>query len=77
MLNGRNVKVHGYLIGTRDLSSTSRGVSVLNDEIAKAGPQTQWKVLSIQDMLTQARAIHVDALEVQQQEDDRLETLLN
>lgn len=74
---GRSVKVHGYLIGTLEPTGNSRGVRVLHDEIAKAGPQTQWKVLSILEMLNQARKIHIDALEVQQEEDERLEGLLS
>lgn len=77
LYHGRSIKVHGYLIGTLGLSSNSRGVRVLHDDIANAGPQTQWKVLSILEMLDQARKIHIDALEVQKKEDERLEELLN
>ena len=73
----RTIKVRGYLIGEIDLNGRSRGGRVLQKDIEEAGPQTQWKVITLQQMLTDARKIHVDSLEIQQQEDLRLEALLS
>ncbi len=73
----RDISVQGYLIGTLDPVSQARNVKVLRDEIRDAGPTATWKVLTLHEMLTTARTIHMDALQLLDAEDKRLEELLS
>lgn len=74
---GRSIKVHGYLIGTLDTQSQARDIKVLRKEIESAGPTANWTVLTLHQMLTIARTIHMEALEMQEAEDKRLDDLLS
>lgn len=74
---GRSIKVSGYLIGTLDTQSQARDIKVLRKEIEDAGPTANWKVLTLHQMLTTARTIHVEALVIQEAEDKRLDDLLS
>lgn len=71
---GRAARVHGYLIGSvPDAKSKSRECQTLLSRMRKAGPQTQWEVISIPKLLERARKTHIDAIDALEKEEKKLE----
>ena len=57
------VVVRGFLIGDTDETSKSESVQLLNLEKLKAGPLSQWEIITLPDLLDRAKKTHLDAIE--------------
>ncbi len=72
-----SVAITGYLIGTRDTGGRTRGAQLLEWEISKAGPTTEWKVFDLRELIRNTEAAHaeiINALEHDLGEDHILTT---
>lgn len=68
-----NIKVTGYLVGCLPKADTSAtGKITLLDEIEKSGPSADWRVLSIVQLIEQARNIHGKTLQALENDEERL-----
>jgi len=57
-----HVSVEGRLIGTLDLSGSSKEIRRLKEKIQEQGPTAKWAVDDINRLLTRARKAHSDFL---------------
>lgn len=61
---GRQVTVHGYLIGAIPKEDTvNDGEILLRSKIAKAGPDTPWMVIGVRALLERAQVTHQSVIE--------------
>ncbi|OMG51674.1 hypothetical protein BJN45_17300 [Azonexus hydrophilus] len=58
-----DVRVTGYLIGTREEpEKRTRDAITLENQIAKAGPTTEWKVYDLHELLRNTEGAHADMI---------------
>lgn len=58
-----DVRVTGYLIGTREKpEKRTRDAITLENQIAKAGPTTEWKVFDLRELLRNTEGAHADMI---------------
>jgi hypothetical protein len=70
----QNPKVQGFLVGAKaKTNSKAEGVYMLDKAIRNAGPNTMWKVISLEELLANAKNIYtseIEALKKALEEDD-------
>lgn len=58
-----DVRVTGYLIGTREKpEKRTRDAITLENQIAKAGPTTEWRVFDLHELLRNTEGAHADMI---------------
>ena len=61
--SSHHVSVQGYLIGTRlPPEKRSRDATILENKISKAGPETQWKVFDLNELIRIAEQAHAQMI---------------
>ena len=58
------VAVIGYLIGTREApDKRTRDAQILESQIAKAGPSTEWKVYDLRELIRNTESAHAEIIQ--------------